>query len=160
MWPHAADVLKVLCSATVRVAKDVRRKGDEGMTRDVPQRPTARYLGKYRLSGYGLLHGIGVRRSVVNARTLLRRAARSRDIFAYGRGEAQYLLAVSFLDAGRVKAAVPLLKRATADGDYPEAALALLQVKAGVTVVPCRCRRHLRTSLKGHARCEVHGRGT
>jgi TPR repeat protein len=109
-------------------------------------------------AGYGLLHGIGVGRNIVKGRLLLRRAVRSRYISAYGREEALYLLAVSFIDARRPRVAVPLLRRAAADGDYPEAALALLQVRAGGEVVPCRCRRHLKKTLKGHAKCGMHGR--
>jgi hypothetical protein len=49
----------------------------------------------------------------------------SKNISQYGREEAMYHLAVQFLDEEKRQFAVPLLKRAAADDDFPEAASAL-----------------------------------
>lgn len=105
---------------------------------------------------YCYQYGIGVRKNISEARKLYRCAISSRDITAYGREEAMYGLAVSFVDAGQRFRAIPLLEAAAVDGDYPEAAALLEQVKEKKAVEPCRCRRFLRKNLLGHAKCNVH----
>jgi len=67
-----------------------------------------------------------------------------------------YGLAVSFVDAGPRSHAMPLLKAAAADGDYPEAMAVLEQIRDKKAVEPCRCRRFIRKTLLGHAACGVH----
>ena len=74
----------------------------------------------------------------------------------WGREEALYQLGVSYVDARKPKLAVPLLKRAAKDGDYPEAMAVLRQLAAKDIVEPCRCRRFIRKGLRGHAKCAVH----
>jgi Sel1 repeat-containing protein len=107
-------------------------------------------------AGYGYLHGIGVPRNESSARRLLNRALRVRSISAYGREEALYLMALANVDRGNQRKAIPLLKRASKDGDYPEATLLLTQIKENSGLRPCRCRRHLPKNLAGHAPCPVH----
>jgi uncharacterized protein len=110
---------------------------------------------------YCYYYGIGVKRSVANARRLLRRAMvrrRSGQISEYSREEAMYCLAVMYCDAGKSELAIPLLKSATVDGAYPEAQRLLDQIEANKTIVPCRCRRGLLKTLPGHAPCPVHAR--
>jgi tetratricopeptide (TPR) repeat protein len=109
-------------------------------------------------AGYCYQYGIGVRKNIAVARRLYRRAIPARDISMWGREEAFYHLAVSYLDADKPKLALPLLKRAAKDGDYPEAAPVLRQLDAKEAVEPCRCRRFIRKSLRGHAECAVHPR--
>jgi tetratricopeptide (TPR) repeat protein len=109
-------------------------------------------------AGYCYQYGIGVRKNIAVARRLYRRAIPARDISMWGREEAFYHLAVSYLDADKPKLALPLLKRAAKDGDYPEAAAVLRQLDAKEAVEPCRCRRFIRKSLRGHAECAVHPR--
>jgi len=106
--------------------------------------------------GYCYQYGIGVRRNIAAARRLYRRAIAARDISMWGREAALYHLAVTYLDADKPKLALPPLKRAAKDGDYPEAAAVLGQLAAKKTVKPCRCRRFIRKSLHGHAECSVH----
>lgn len=107
-------------------------------------------------AGYGYLYGIGVRRDSASARRMFRRAIRATDISPFGREEALYHLAIADIDSGRMHHAVPLLEQANEDGDYPEAASLLAQIKAATEVKPCRCRRHLNKHLRGHARCPQH----
>ena len=109
-------------------------------------------------AGYCYLYRIGVRRSPVLARRMLKRASASRDISEYGREEALYLRALDFIDNGKTRLATPLLARASADGDFPEAASVLKQIRSGAAVVPCRCRRHIHKHLPGHAKCPLHSR--
>jgi TPR repeat protein len=109
-------------------------------------------------AGYCYQYGIGVRKNIAVARRLYRRAIPVRDISMWGREEAFYHLAVSYLDADKPKLALPLLKRAAKDGDYPEAAAVFRQLDAKEAVEPCRCRRFIRKSLRGHAECAVHPR--
>jgi len=108
-------------------------------------------------AGYGYLYGIGVRRDVASARRMFRRALLSRNISAWGREEALYNLAIAHIDNGSGRhRAIPLLMRANKDGDYPEAALLLAQIRAQGELKPCRCRRHLKKDLRGHANCPQH----
>lgn len=107
-------------------------------------------------AGYDYLYGIGVRRDIRSARLLLNRALRVRNISGYGREEAFYNLAIAHVDSGRPKLAVPFLERACEDGDYPEAATLLAQIKAKDALHPCRCRRFLSKRLLGHAPCVQH----
>lgn len=106
--------------------------------------------------GYCYLYGIGVGRSPVLARRMLKRASISKDLSEYGREEALYLRALEFMDNGKTRLAIPLLARAAADGDFPEAASVLKQIQSGAAVVPCRCRRHIHKHLPGHAKCPLH----
>jgi TPR repeat protein len=106
-------------------------------------------------AGYNYLHGIGVRRDVAMGRRLLLRALRG-DTSGYRREEALYNLAVTHADSGNRRRAIQLLMRANKDGDYPEAAALLTQLKAMTGLTPCKCRRHLLKNLNGHAPCPQH----
>jgi TPR repeat protein len=107
-------------------------------------------------AGYCYQYGIGVRKNIAAARKLHRRAIAARDITMWGREEALYQLGVSYLDAGEPRLALPLLKRAARDGDYPEAAAILRQIRMKEKIEPCRCRRFINRDLRGHAMCAVH----
>jgi TPR repeat protein len=107
-------------------------------------------------AGYGCLYGIGVRKDASTARRMFQRALRSDCISAYGREEALYHLAVADLDSGKRRRAIPLLRRANSDGDYPQAQELLAQIIAEIAPTPCRCRRHLNGGLRCHARCPQH----
>ena len=67
-------------------------------------------------------------------------------------------LALQFIDEGQKAQAIPLLKRATIDNDFPEAAVVLQQMKAKSPYIPCRCRRLSNKKLRGHAKCLLHPR--
>ena len=108
--------------------------------------------------GYCYQYGIGTRRDPVRAKRLFRRAIASRNISQYGREDAMYHLAVQLIDEGQVRLALPLLKRACADDDFPEAMSLVNQIKAQSTCVPCRCKRHINKALYGHATCALHPR--
>jgi hypothetical protein len=71
-----------------------------------------------------------------------------------------YNLALQFVDEGKPDLALPLLKRATADDDYPEAASVLNQLNTNSDYVLCRCRRSISKKLRGHANCSLHARQT
>jgi len=109
-------------------------------------------------AGYGYLYGIGIRRDLASARRMFRRALRATDTSPYGREEALYHLAIADIDSGKRRRAVPLLKQANKDGDYPEAESLLTQIRATTELRPCRCRRHLNKHLRGHAKCPQHPR--
>jgi TPR repeat protein len=111
-------------------------------------------------AGYCYQYGIGTRRNVASARRLYRRAIAARDISMRDREEALYQLGVSYVDAGKPILAMPLLKRAARDGDYPEAAAVLRQLAAEEVVEACRCRRFIIKTLRGHAVCAIHPRRT
>jgi TPR repeat protein len=112
-------------------------------------------------AGYCFQYGIGVRKNVASARRLYRRAIAARDNSMWGREEALYQLAVSYLDAGQPKLAMPLLKRAARDGDYPEAQAVLAQmIRSKQEITPCRCRRFIIKTLRGHAACTIHPKRT
>jgi TPR repeat protein len=106
--------------------------------------------------GYCYQYGIGTRRNTANAKRLFRRAIKSKDISQYGREEAMYHLAVQFIDEGKRQIAIPLLKRAAADGDFPEVALVLKQLDTNSDYDPCRCRRFINKQLRGHTKCSQH----
>jgi TPR repeat protein len=106
-------------------------------------------------AGYNYFYGIGVRRDVAMARRLFQRALRG-NTSEYGREEALYNLAVAHAENGNRKRAIQLVGRANKEGDYPEAASLLAQLSAKVELTPCRCRRHLRKNLNGHAPCPQH----
>jgi TPR repeat protein len=110
--------------------------------------------------GYCYQYGIGVRKNIASARRMYRRALAARDISMSGREEDLYQLGVSYVDAGKPKLALPLLKRAARDGDYPEAAAVLRQLAAKEIVEPCRCRRFIIKTLRGHAVCAIHPKRT
>jgi hypothetical protein len=76
----------------------------------------------------------------------------------WGREEALYHLAVTYLDIGKAWLARPPLRRAAKDGDYPEADTVLKQIQLKQPVVPCRCPRFINKDLRGHAQCSVHPR--
>jgi TPR repeat protein len=107
-------------------------------------------------AGYCYQYGIGVRKDIASARRLYRHAIAARDISMWGREEALYQLALMYLDAGKPRLAVPLLRRAAKDGDFPEASAVLGQIRAKGEIQACRCRRFIRKSLRGHAKCSVH----
>lgn len=114
-------------------------------------------------AGYDYLYGIGVRKNLRSARRMLQHALRSTDISQLGREEALYHLAVAEIDHGSPRLAIPLLRKANRDGDYPEAASLLAQMRSKATPMPCRCRRALNKNLRGHAKCPQHpinGRST
>jgi TPR repeat protein len=108
--------------------------------------------------GYCYQYGIGTRRNAANAKRMFSRAIASRNISQYGREEAMYHLAVQYIDEGKLRLALPLLKLAAADGDYPEAASVLKQIETKSDYVPCRCKRLLNKSLRGHSKCLLHAR--
>ncbi len=91
--------------------------------------------------GYCYQYGIGTRKNTATAKRIFKRAIASKDITQYGRETAMYNLALQFVDEGKAEIALPLLKRATADDDYPEAASVLNQLNTNSDYVPCRCRR-------------------
>lgn len=107
-------------------------------------------------AAYCFQYGIGIRRDPVEAKRLYRMAMRSRNISGYGREAAMYHSAVELIDEGKMAPAIRLLKRASSDGDFPEATSVLRQFRSGVEVKPCRCRRFIKKTLLGHARCLVH----
>ena len=106
--------------------------------------------------GYCLYYGIGARRDQTAALARWRRLDDTPHVTPYGREEAWYLRAVAHVDAGRRGLAASLLTPAAADGDYPEADELLSQLNVGEPPVPCRCRRHFATSIRGQARCQRH----
>jgi TPR repeat protein len=111
-------------------------------------------------AGYCYQYGIGVRKNVTAARRLYRRAIVARDISMWGREEALYQLALTYVDAGNARLAEPLLKRAALDGDYPEAEAVLGQIRAKGEMEVCRCRRFINKDLRGHAVCSIHPKRT
>jgi TPR repeat protein len=108
--------------------------------------------------GYCFQYGIGTRKNTANAKRLFRRAIASKDITQHGREAAMYHLALQFIDEGKPNLALPLLKRATADDDYSEAASVLNQLNTNSDFVPCRCRRSINKKLRGHTKCALHAR--
>jgi TPR repeat protein len=110
-------------------------------------------------AGYCYQYGIGVRKNIASARRMYRRAIAARDISMWGREGALYQLGVSYVDAGKPRLALPLLKRAARDGDYPEAAAVLRQLAAEEVVEPW-CRRLIIKTLRGHAVCAIHPKKT
>jgi hypothetical protein len=103
-------------------------------------------------------YGIGTGKNSANAKRMFRRAIGSGNITDYGREEAMYHLAIQFIDEGRLWLAIPLLKRATADDDFPEAASVLNQIKTKSDCIPCRCKRFINKKLRGHTKCLLHTR--
>jgi TPR repeat protein len=82
--------------------------------------------------GYCLQYGIGTRRDPTAAIRAYRRAIRTYYTTEYGCEEAQYHLAVALLDRGDMRSrrdVKRLLSRAAEDGDYPQAAALLEQVR-------------------------------
>jgi TPR repeat protein len=110
--------------------------------------------------GYCYQYGIGTRKNTASAKRMFRRAIASRDISLYIREEAMYHLAVQFIDEGNRQFAFPLLKRAAADDDFPEAASVLNQLNTNSDYVPCRCRRFIDKQLRGHTKCSLHAQMT
>lgn len=108
--------------------------------------------------GYCYQYGIGARKNTAMAKRFLRRAIVSKDISQYGREEAMYHLAVQYIDEGKRQFAIPLLKRAAADDDFPEATLVLKQLTKDSDYGPCRCRRFINKQLRGHTKCSLHAR--
>jgi len=109
-------------------------------------------------AGYSYQYGIGVRKNVGSARKLYRRALASKNITVWGKEEGLYQLALTYVDAGAPRHALPLLDSAAKDHDYPEAAALLKQLSTGSGVEACRCRRGIRKVLRGHANCSIHPR--
>ena len=111
--------------------------------------------------GYCLQYGIGVKRDLAAAMKAYRDALNNRFITPHGREEALYHLAVAHLDLGGGRhrhRAIVLLRRASADGDYPAASRLLTAVDLGPVETICRCRRSLRASLGGRRQCRLHSR--
>lgn len=108
--------------------------------------------------GYGYQYGIGTKKTGVSAKRAYRLAIRSNNITQLEREAAMYHLAVVYTDEGKRALAVPLLEAANIDGDYPEAAALLEQIKTGRNPIPCRCKRLLNKTLLGHAGCLLHSR--
>ena len=106
--------------------------------------------------GYCYQYGIGTRRSTVNAKRFYRRAIVSKDISQHGREEAMYHLAIQLIDAGQTRFAIPLLRQAAADNDFPEAACVLNQLTKNLDGHFCRCRRFINRRLRGHTKCPLH----
>jgi hypothetical protein len=79
-----------------------------------------------------------------------------KDISEYGRAEAMYHLAVQFIDEAKRQFAFPLLKRAAADDDFPEAPLVLKQLNTNSDYDSCRFRRFMNKQLRGQTKCSVH----
>jgi TPR repeat protein len=107
-------------------------------------------------TGYDYLYGIGVRKDLRLARHMFQNALQSTDISQLGREEALYHLAVAEIDYGSPRLAIPLLRTANKDGNYPEAASLLAEIESKTTLTPCRCRRALNKNLRGHAKCPRH----
>jgi TPR repeat protein len=107
-------------------------------------------------TGYCYQYGIGVRRDSAKAKSLYRAAVKSRNITEYGREAAMYHLALQLVDEQKSTLAVPLLERASSNGDFPEAAAALRALQRGTKFKPCRCRRFIKKNLLGHAKCPMH----
>jgi TPR repeat protein len=106
--------------------------------------------------GYCYQYGIGVRRNSRAATKAFKQAIKSRCITEFGREAAMYYLALLHVDGGRARLAVPLLKRADKDHDFPEASSVLRQIRAQTPVIACRCRRYVNKSLLGHTKCPMH----
>lgn len=139
------------------IATVYRDKGDLGLAHRWLLRAVEMGHGDAAVAaGYGYLYGIGVRTDVSSARRMFRRALRGGDASPYGREEALYNLAIAHVDSGHLHQAIPFLERANKDGDYPEAASLLAQIRAKSEPSPCRCRRHLYKHLRGHAKCPQH----
>ena len=100
--------------------------------------------------------GIGVRKNTASARRRYRRAIAARDISMWGREQAVYQLALTYVAAGKPGLAVPLLRRAAKHGDFPEAEAVLRQIRLKEEIEPCRCRRFINKDLLGHAVCAIH----
>jgi Sel1 repeat len=107
-------------------------------------------------AGYCYQYGIGVRKDIASARRLYRRAIVARDISMWGREDASYHLALTYVDAGKPRLGLPFLERAAKDGDFPEATAVLEQIRAKEKIQACRCRRFIIKTLRGHAVCRVH----
>jgi TPR repeat protein len=108
--------------------------------------------------GYCYQYGIGTRRDAACAKRMFRRAIESRNISQYGREEAMYHFALQLIDEGRRPLAIPLLRRASADGDFPEAKAVLQHFETESHFNPCRCRRLSNKKLRGQAKCIQHPR--
>jgi TPR repeat protein len=112
--------------------------------------------------GYCYQYGMGVRRDERAACKSYLAAARSEWIDEYSREEALYHLAVAHLDLDKgprgQRRAAELLREASADGDYPQAADLLGRLEGSGPLSVCRCRRFLMRRLRVHVRCELHGR--
>ena len=109
--------------------------------------------------GYCLQHGIGVQKDEKAAERAYRAAIGSKWITDYCREEAMYHLAVLLLgrrSASSRLAAARLLRAASADGDYPQAASLLQTVESTDVNAVCVCRRHLRPRL-ARRQCPLHG---
>lgn len=143
-------------AAAANIATVYRDKGDLRLAHKWALRAMEMGDGDAAVTaGYGYLYGVGIRRDVRLARRLFRRALRGHTS-DFGREEALYNLAVAQVDHDNRRAAIRLLKQANSDGDYPEAASLLTQIRAKAGLSPCRCRRHLSKDLRGHAWCPQH----
>ena len=109
---------------------------------------------------YCYQHGIGVRKNLKAAEAAYQQAINSHRVTPYGMEEAQYLLAVMIIaknPSGRRRTqALNLLRKASADGDYPQASKLLTSLRSGKAIQLCFCRRGLRYSLGGAVGCPIH----
>lgn len=108
--------------------------------------------------GYCLQHGGGIRKEERAAELAYRSAIASKRITDYAREEAMYHLAILLLKrrlASGQRVAASLLRRANADGDYPQAQTLLGIMGSADIKNVCLCRRHLRPSL-GRKCCPLH----
>lgn len=151
-------------------------RGDSGAMSNVAA--SYRLLGRYRHAfdwysraaaagdgsaqlevGYCLQVGFGVRQDMPRARRAYRSAIGNSDISDYGREEAAYLLATTYLGRGAVHAdrqvAARWLRRANVDDDYPQARELLRAIESNQVDRICLCRRWLRPGL-ARLRCPIH----
>jgi len=111
--------------------------------------------------GYCLQHGIGTRRDLPSAIRAFRNAlSRSWTMTPFSEEETQYHLAIALLERsrGRTREAERLLKRAAAEGDYPQASSLLAQLRERGPLSICCCRRELPRRLGGKSHCKLHRR--
>ena len=110
--------------------------------------------------GYCYHHGIGTRQDLGAAAKAYDAAIHSQAITEYGQEEALYHCAILLLqsDGSRPSSAKAseLLREATEDGDFPQAAALSSAIKSGERMQACNCRRGLTRSFGGSKYCQVH----
>lgn len=107
--------------------------------------------------GYCLHHGAGAKRDYAAAAKAYEIAMVSNEASQLDREEAMYLRAVLLLSSNVSSSrarAIPLLRKANADNDYPQAAN-LLAALDSLPQSICTCRRELRFGL-AKLHCAVH----
>lgn len=110
--------------------------------------------------GYCYQYGIGVRKNLQAACRSYLVAIRSYFICEFSHEEAQYHLAIAYLDlnaGSRSRSrSIKLLHEAATDGDYPQADDLLAQLESGQALLLCRCRRELPSKYGGKEQCSLH----